>query len=253
MRKWQRLYKCTTRLVQNTMVLIESTATRDIRIGHCRHYHIEVDRDKNSSWRFAKTFRSIFWPWDDLHTPLLSLVDKRLASWLIIIAVTVAMFRNVSTEYHCDRTVDGDETNFLLVHCKHYYLEVFLRRNIRAALFAKNSAGTFLPSEHFHTVIATVVGKWLRLCFSSTAVTVPMLNNVCTEYHCDRTVDGDETKFPLVFSKHYHMEVFSEQNFRADFLTKSSAQISCLRLASMWYGPQCRSGCVFCLWLTTVC
>lgn len=58
----------------------------------------------------------------------------------------------------------------------------------------------------------------LALCIANTALSVSVLIATYTEYHCGRTVDGDETKHLLVHCKRYHMNANLRQNIQADFV-----------------------------------
>lgn len=56
----------------------------------------------------------------------------------------------------------------------------------------------FLPSSDFHVVMLRDIDDILPLCFSRTAVVVPVSVNACTQYPASGKVDAEKTNFDFV-------------------------------------------------------
>lgn len=69
---------------------------------------------------FDENFRSNFSSREDFHIVSITVGDDMLALYFSGTAKTVPMANRADEEYDSSRTVDGDETKRLLVHCAHY-------------------------------------------------------------------------------------------------------------------------------------
>lgn len=56
--------------------------------------------------------------------------------WFAKMYTTISLFKKPLTEYCVGRTVECDETNHVLVHCRNYHLEVIPRQSDQAKFLA---------------------------------------------------------------------------------------------------------------------
>lgn len=82
------------------------------------------------------------------------------------------MLNNASTECRGGRTVESDKKNILLVHCKHYHLEVFSLQIIRPEFFHIPFGLNILIREKFRMVIFTLINDMSTICFVRAAMSV---------------------------------------------------------------------------------
>lgn len=106
-------------------------------------------------------------------------------------ATTVRLFITVRTEYGDNRTVDGRETKYLLVHCRRYHMEVNARNEFRAEFFDETFSIYFLPLFDFCTVRPTMVDDIITPCSAGSVMTARVFITVCAPYLGSRKVGDD--------------------------------------------------------------
>lgn len=73
-------------------------------------------------------------------------------------------------------------------------MEVGRWEKIQAELFNNKLGLNVLPRIDLHIVMFTVIDGMLRLCSTSTAMTVLMFITACTKWLCGRKVGDEEAK-----------------------------------------------------------